>query len=100
MSIFKILKMLLIYTFAEEKSHTSKVLFLCMVADCLTFALPWLRKFGTKYYFLLVAFVVQITIILNLCELMIYIFAESRYIALENIFLGKFTDGSIILLPL
>ena len=70
-----------------------------MVADCLPFALPWLRKFGIKYYFLLIAFVDQIMIILNLCELLIYIFAESRYIALKKIFLGKFTDGSIILLP-
>ena len=75
------------------------MLFLCKVADRLTFGLPWSRKFGTKYYLLFIAFVDQIWVILNLCELLMCTFAESRRIALKMTYLGKFTDGSMILLP-
>ena len=51
------------------------------------------------YYFLFIEFVDQIWIILNLCKLLICTFAQSRYIALKMTFLGKFTDGLMILLP-
>ena len=49
--------------------------------------------------FLFYALLDQIWIILNLCKLLICLFAESRYIALKMTFLDKFTDGSMILLP-
>ena len=75
------------------------MLFLCMVADLLTFGLSWLRKFGIKYYLLFQTFVDQIWVILNLCKLLICTLAESRYTALKMTFLGKFTDGLMILLP-
>ena len=47
------------------------------------------------YQVFILAFVDQI----DLCELFIYTFADISYIALKMIFLGKFTGGSMILLP-
>ena len=41
MSVTRTLKIVLIYTFAEEKQNTSKMLRLYMVVDRLTFGLPW-----------------------------------------------------------
>ena len=72
------------------------MLFLCIVADRLTFRLPWQR---TCLTFFCIAFVDQIWIILNLCELLICTFAESRYIAFKMTFPVKFTDGLMNLLP-
>ena len=69
MFIIWTLKIVLIFTFAEEKT---------LLNDNLTFGLPWKHKFGNQYYFLFIAFVDRIWIILNLYELLIYTFAESR----------------------
>ena len=52
----------LIYPFAEEKYCTYEMLFMCIVADRQTFELPWYYKFGTKCYFLFIAYVDQIWI--------------------------------------
>ena len=57
--LFRLLKILFVYTFAEEDN----VLFNCIVTDCMINAMPWLRNLGTEYYFLFLALILIAIII-------------------------------------
>ena len=43
------------------------MLFSCIVADRMTYGMPWKFKFRTEYYFLILALVDQILIVFIIC---------------------------------